>query len=109
MSGLGKWGNLQVYWNVEIGVAEIQRCHPFPCCKEIRIVSEVSILNVFTLKNLFRALRSKIGRHFRFGLGTMNILLKKARDPNPYPLYCFLGDQCMQSLLQVKVLPLVEV
>ena len=64
-------------WNVEIGVAEITHS---PCCKENQIVSGVSILNVFTLKNLFRALRSKTGRHFWFGFGTMNSRLKKARD-----------------------------
>ena len=51
-----------------------------PCCGEIRIVSGVSIFNVFMVKNLLRALRSKIGRHLGFGFDNINSLLKKARE-----------------------------
>ena len=53
-----------VYGDVELASPKSSDVTHSPFCKEIRIVSGVSILNVFTAKNLFRALRSKIGCHF---------------------------------------------
>ena len=44
------------------------------------MVSGVSILNFSDLRKKFRLLRSKIGLHRLFGLGTRNSLLKKLRD-----------------------------
>ena len=43
-----------------------------PACREVLIVSGVSILNDSVFKNLFSALRSKMGLHWLLGLGTKN-------------------------------------
>ena len=44
------------------------------------MVSGVSILNFSALRKKFRLLRSRIGLHFLFGLGTKNSRLKKLRE-----------------------------
>ena len=44
------------------------------------MVSGVSILNDSTLSERFNLLRSSIGLHLLFGLGTKNSLVKKPRD-----------------------------
>ena len=44
------------------------------------MVSGVSILNFSALRKKFRLLRSNIGVHFLFGLGTKNSRLKKLRE-----------------------------
>ena len=71
---------LCVYWNVEIGVLEVYGCYPFCILREVLIFSSVFILNFSVFRNLFRVLRSKIGPHLLFDLGTKNSQLKKLKD-----------------------------
>ena len=46
-----------------------------PACREVLIVSGVSILNDSVFRKVFKVLRSKIGLHRLLGLGTKNNLL----------------------------------
>ena len=48
-------------------------------CKEVLMLSGVSILKVSDFRYLFSELRSRIG-HLLLGIGTKKSLLKKVRD-----------------------------
>ena len=43
-----------------------------PACREVFIVSGVSILNDSVIRKVFKLLRSRIGLHRLLGLGTKN-------------------------------------
>ena len=51
-----------------------------PCCREVLMVSGVSILNFSTLRKRFSLLRSRMGLHLLLGLGTRKSRLKNPRD-----------------------------
>ena len=57
------------------------------------MVSSVSILNFSALRKTFRLLRSSIGLHLLFGLGTKNSRLKKLRD-----VLCFTSSTAFLSI-----------
>ena len=51
-----------------------------PACREVLIVSGVSILNDSVLRKVFKVLRSKMGLHRLFSLSTKNSWLKNTGD-----------------------------
>ena len=64
-----------MYWYVEVCVVEIYEGNPPPACREVFIVSGVSILNDSVFGKVFKVLWSKMGLHRWLDLGTRNSLL----------------------------------
>ena len=67
-----------------------------PVWREVLIVSVVSILNFFALRNVLKLLISSIGLHLLFGFGTQGFLIFDL-------LNCIFVCQLMQCLQQIEV------
>ena len=71
-----------------------------PVCKEVLILSGVSILNFSDFRNLFSELKSRICLHLLLGFGTNKSRLKKARDEYffTFSIACFCVSACNSSI-----------
>ena len=65
--------------------------------------SEVSILNDLTLRYRFKVLRSRIGNHLLFSLGTERGSCRKLGSFEPGPFLPLVFAGAMLSFLQVKI------
>ena len=77
--------NTGIFWTgfygyMEVGVREINGCDILPRLEAVLIVSDISILYISALRNLFRLLRTKMGLRRLLGFGTKNSRLKKPKD-----------------------------
>ena len=87
---------------MEVGVPESKDVTHSPVCREVRIISGVSILNFSALRNLLRWLKFSIGLHMLFGFGTKNSWLSNPRFDFRPTLSIFVC-QLIQCLQQVEV------
>ena len=60
-------------WYMEVSLKALEVTHS-PCCKEVLLLSGVSILKVSDFRYLFSELRSRIGLHLLLGFGTKKSL-----------------------------------
>ena len=71
---------LWVYLDMLVSILETYGYYPFAACKEVFMLSGVSILNFSDFRDLLSELRFMIGLQWLMGFGTKNSLLKKAGD-----------------------------
>ena len=80
-------------WYVEVSILEIYGGNPLPC-KEILILSGVSILNDPVSRKVFKVLRSKIGLHRLLGLGAK---IACCKNPVSFELLPVILDFCLPA------------
>ena len=85
---------LGVYWDIEASVLKSMDVIHLPFCKEVLMLSGVSISNVSDFRYLFNELGSRIVLHLLLGFGTKKNLLKKPRYVCDL-FHCVLLNQCM--------------
>ena len=73
---------------MEVGILESMDVTHTTVCREVQIVSGVSILNFSALRNLLKLLRSSIGLHMLFGFWDQKIAGCKTADLILDQLYC---------------------